>query len=105
MDGEPRTRRGSAFSDPQWISVDIGAPYALRRIVLNWQNAAARVYEIELSLDGVHWTSVAKVSDGKPGVHEFDAGGVRGHYLRVTGTQRTTGYRYSLYDIETYWMP
>ncbi|MBE7212049.1 MAG: discoidin domain-containing protein [Gluconacetobacter diazotrophicus] len=105
VDGDERTRWSSAFSDPQWITVDLEAPYTLRRIVLNWQNAAGKVYEIEVSADGAHWVSVAKVADGRPGVREFDAGGVRGRYLRVTGTQRTTGYGYSLNEIEAYGTP
>ena len=106
VDGNDKTRWASAFSDPQWITVDLEAPYALRKIVLNWQNAAARVYEIELSADGTHWTSAARVADGKPGVRVFDlSGGGKSRYVRVTGTQRTTGYGYSLYEIEAYGMP
>lgn len=105
VDGNDRTRWSSTYSDPQWISVDLEASYALRKIVLNWQNAAAKMYEIELSADGTHWTSVAKVTDGKPGVRDFDANGARGRYLRITGTQRTTGYGYSLYEIEAYGTP
>ncbi len=105
VDGKGDTRWSSAFSDPQWITVDLAAPYSLKKIVLNWQNAAARAYEIELSLDGTHWTSAAKVADGQPGVRAFELNGARGRYLRVTGTQRTTGYGYSLNEIEAYGTP
>ena len=31
--------------------------------------------------------------------------GTRGRYLRITGTQRTTGCGYSLYEIEAYGTP
>ncbi len=105
VDGDDRTRWGSAFSDPQWIMVDLEQTYRLKKIVLNWQNAAARVYEIELSTDGSHWSSAAKVDDGKSGIRTFDLNSVPARYLRVTGSQRTTGYGYSLYEIEAYGTP
>ncbi|MBA3963176.1 MAG: discoidin domain-containing protein [Chthoniobacterales bacterium] len=105
VDGNDKTRWGSAFSDPQWIMVDLEKTYGLKKVVLNWQNAAAKVYELELSNDGSHWSSAAKVDDGKPGVRTFDLNSVKARYLRVTGTQRTTGYGYSLYEIEAYGTP
>jgi hypothetical protein len=104
-DDNPKTRWSSAFSDPQWIAVDLEAVYALSKIVLTWENAAAKTYDIEVSEDGAKWTSVTKVLDGKPGARPFDLNGTKARYIRITGTQRTTGYGYSLYEIEAYGMP
>lgn len=105
VDGNDKTRWESAHSDPQSITVDLETVFALKKIVLNWENAAGKVYDIELSQNGTDWTSAAHVDDGKPGVSTFDLNGAKARYIRVSGTQRTTGYGYSLYEIEAYGMP
>ncbi len=105
LDGNEKTRWESAHSDPQSISVDLESPLALKKIVVTWETAAAKVYDVETSLDGAKWTSVAHVTDGKAGAREFDLNGTKARYIRIAGTQRTTGYGYSIYEIEAYGMP
>ena len=41
-DGNTGTRWSSAFSDPQWIQVDLGATATISQVVLNWEAAYAR---------------------------------------------------------------
>src|SRR3954451_10748317 len=36
VDGNPGTRWSSAFADPQWIQIDLGAAATLSRVVLRW---------------------------------------------------------------------
>ncbi len=43
VDGNTGTRWSSAFSDPQWIQVDLGATATIDQVVLNWEPAYARV--------------------------------------------------------------
>jgi hypothetical protein len=105
VDGNGKTRWASAFSDPQWIKVDLEGTYTLNRIVLNWEAAAARTYEIELSTDGVGWTSAAKITDGKPGIRTIEMGDAKARFVRVTGTERVSKYGYSLWEIEAYGRP
>ena len=102
VDGNPKTRWESDASDPQSITVDLDNAYTLRKIVLNWEGAAAKTYQIEVSTDGTTWLPVAQVEDGKAGVREFALDSVKTRYIRVTGTTRTTGYGYSIYEIEAY---
>jgi hypothetical protein len=101
-DGNPQTRWASASSDPQWIKVDLEKLYSLEKVSLHWQNAAAKVYQIEVSKDGTEWKAVQEVKDGKSGLRVFEMSGVQSRYLRITGSQRTTGYGYSLFEIEAY---
>jgi hypothetical protein len=42
VDGNGGTRWSSAFSDPQWIRVDLGATTSINRIVLRWETAFGR---------------------------------------------------------------
>ncbi len=39
VDASATTRWASAFADPQWIQVDLGATYAINRVRLQWEAA------------------------------------------------------------------
>ena len=61
VDGNTGTRWSSAFSDPQWVQVDLGASLAVCQIVLTWETAYATAFQIQLSGDGAAWTTVYTV--------------------------------------------
>lgn len=42
MDGNSGTRWSSAFSDPQWLEVDLGSSQSVRGVTLNWEAAYAK---------------------------------------------------------------
>ncbi|PWR05592.1 hypothetical protein DKT68_26720 [Micromonospora acroterricola] len=58
VDGDNGTRWGSAFSDPQWLRVDLGATATVSRVVLRWEAAFARAFTVQTSADGTAWTTV-----------------------------------------------
>jgi F5/8 type C domain len=99
VDGDPETRWSSAFADPQWITIDLGAKVDITRVRLNWETAYARRYSIEISDDGMTFQSVKSVSKGTEGVDDLDLV-ASGRYLRVLGSERATQYGYSLWEIE-----
>ncbi len=39
VDGIATSRWGSAFTDPQWIYVDLGATYNVNRVKITWEAA------------------------------------------------------------------
>ncbi|GAA1967907.1 discoidin domain-containing protein [Catenulispora subtropica] len=39
VDGNPASLWSSAFSDPQWLQVDLGSVQSIGRVVLSWENA------------------------------------------------------------------
>ena len=101
FDENPTTRWSSAYSDPQWIQVDLGSVQNIARVWLNWENAYAGSYNIQLSSDGSHWTSVYTTTNGPGSINDLVALG-SGRYVRVTGTQRGTVYGYSLWQFEVF---
>jgi hypothetical protein len=101
VDGNASTRWSSAFSDPQWITVDLGSPAEIARVKLNWQEAFATAYEIQASNDGVVWTTLKSVTDGDGGIDEYDVS-AQGRYVRMSGSKRSTPWGYSLWEFEVY---
>ncbi|AWZ09390.1 MULTISPECIES: discoidin domain-containing protein [unclassified Streptomyces] len=101
VDGNNGTRWSSQFSDPQWIQVDLGAPAQLSQVVLRWETAAAKAYRVELSTDGTNWSTAYSTANATGGVQTHDITGTA-RYVRVYGTQRTTGYGYSLWEFQVY---
>jgi len=103
-DGNAATRWGSLYTDPQWITVDLGQSYDLTRVRLNWEAAFGRAYRIETSPDNATWTARYSTTTGDGGVDDVTLTG-SGRYVRVYGTQRATQWGYSLWDLNVYGTP
>ncbi|MGX5391451.1 discoidin domain-containing protein [Streptomyces anulatus] len=101
VDGDGGTRWSSAFSDPQWIRVDLGSPAALSRVELAWEAAHAKSYRIELSADGTIWTTAYSTTTSAGGNETLTISG-EARYVRLTGTERATGYGYSLWEFKVF---
>lgn len=97
FDGNPATRWASAFSDPQWIRVDLGASVPICRVVLTWEAAYARSFQIQVSADAATWTTVHSATAATGGTQTLAVSGT-GRYVRMYGTARATGYGYSLWE-------
>jgi hypothetical protein len=101
VDGNEKTRWSSAFRDPQWLTVDLGAVSPIGRIRLSWEGAFAKDYDLQVSSDGVDWTTVASVSDGDGGIDVHEVA-VTGRWVRMMGTKRATPYGYSLWELQVF---
>ncbi len=101
VDGDDRTRWGSAFGDPQWLMVDLGEAVPLSRVRLRWEAAYAKSYDIQVSSDGVRWTTVRHETSGQGGVEEQDLG-TTARYVRMVGLRRATPYGYSLWEMQVF---
>jgi beta-glucanase (GH16 family) len=101
VDGNTGTRWSSGFSDPQWIQVDLGATHSICRVVLNWEAAYARAYQIQTSNDASNWTTIYSTTTGDGGIDDLTVSG-SGRYVRMYGTQRATQYGYSLWEFQVY---
>jgi F5/8 type C domain/Beta-1,3-glucanase len=98
FDGNAGTRWSSAFSDPQWIQVDLGATATVSQVILNWEAAYARSFQIQVSATGTgSWTNIFSTTTGTGGVQTLNISGT-GRYVRMNGTVRATVYGYSLFE-------
>ncbi|MBD3917193.1 cellulase family glycosylhydrolase [Paenibacillus sp. PR3] len=102
FDGNSSTRWSSVYSDPQWISVDLGSAIAISGVMLNWEVAYGKAYSIQTSLDNSTWTTVYSTTTGDGGIDNISISSRDARYVRMNGTQRGTSYGYSLWDFEVY---
>src|SRR2546423_11270061 len=57
-DGNVSTRWSSQFSDPQWVEVDLGSTQSICQVVLDWETAYGKAFQIQTSNDSSTWTSI-----------------------------------------------
>ncbi|MFJ8397852.1 beta-N-acetylglucosaminidase domain-containing protein [Streptomyces sp. NPDC094144] len=101
-DGDPETRWSSPAEDGAWWQAELPAPARIGQVVLDWQDAYASRYRVQVSADGRTWRTAATVQEGRGG-HEsvrMDAKDTR--FLRVQGDGRATEYGYSLWSVQAY---
>lgn len=104
VDGNGGTRWSSRHgNDPEWIELDLGKVRMIRRLVLQWENAYAFSYKIEVSRDRKKWAEVYKTEagDGK----QDDILLEKRHparYIRLTGFSRATKWGYSLWEVQAF---
>ncbi|MDX6279618.1 MAG: hypothetical protein QOH03_689 [Kribbellaceae bacterium] len=102
VDGDQGTRWSSAHAvDPQWIQVDLGQTATVNQVVLNWETAAAKAFQIQVSADGTNWNSIYSTTTSTGGDQTLTVSG-SGRYVRMLGTQRTTQWGYSLWEFKVF---
>ena len=100
-DGSLSTRWSSAFSDPQWLEVDLGSTQSVCQVVIHWEAAYAKAFQIQTSNDNSTWTSIFSTTTGTGGTQTLNVSG-SGRYIRMDGTVRGTQYGYSIFEFQVY---
>ncbi|MFI6133678.1 discoidin domain-containing protein [Micromonospora sp. NPDC051141] len=101
-DGDAGTRWSSAFADPQWLQVDLGATATVDQVQLVWEAAYATAFQIQVAAAPTGpWTTVHTTTAGTGGTQTLAVTGT-GRYVRMYGTARATGYGYSLWEFKVF---
>ncbi|MFJ8690482.1 serine/threonine protein kinase [Micromonospora wenchangensis] len=101
VDGDPATRWGSQYRNPQWLIVDLGSPWRISEVVLRWQPSARAVFfRLDTSTDGRQWKTVYNGIFGSGEVDRIPLDGVTGRFVKMHGTQQSGERGYSLHEIE-----
>ena len=102
-DGDLATRWASNFAGDAYVYVDLYATYDVCKVVVNWEAAYAKQYSIDVSTDGVNWTTVHKDTAGNGGVDTIEFAAVPARYVRMQGIERfMADFGYSIYELEVY---
>ena len=102
VDGDDGTRWSSGFSDPQWISIDLGKPTTIDHVRLLWEAAYATAYQIQVSGDNKTWTDVYSTTNGPGGDETLKFAPVTARWVRIFCTKRALTFGDSLYSVEVY---
>ncbi|MEV6302971.1 DUF1996 domain-containing protein [Actinoplanes sp. NPDC051861] len=101
VDGNGGTRWSSAFSDPQWLQVDLGASATITSVRLDWEAAYARSFSLRVSANGSSWTTVYSTTNGTGGDQTLTVSGT-GRYVRLETTVRATQWGVSLTEFQVF---
>lgn len=101
-DGDPTTRWSSPAEDGAWWQAELAEPARIGQVVLQWQDAYASRYRVQVSADGRTWRTAATVRDGKGGRESVRMDAKDTRFLRIQGDGRGTEFGYSLWSVEAY---
>ncbi len=105
VDGSTTTRWSSAWSDDQWIQVDLGQTATLDHVELAWEGAYGKAFGVQVSDNPTSgFTTVATVANGAGGNQSIAASGA-GRYVRLALQTRATGYGFSLWELRVFGTP
>lgn len=114
IDGNINTRWSSAFSDPQWITVDLGEDRLIGKVVLDWEAAHSSQYVLQVNesknANNPVWRTFYTRTNGQGGVEVINQSDFEtdqnfaafGRYIRMYSTQRGTPWGNSLFEFEVY---
>ena len=82
--------------------IDLGDFYTVDEFKVIWENAAAKEYKIQVSIDGENWKDVYNVTDGKSAeIKEGNFSPVSTKYIRLFGISKTMEiYGFSIFDFQ-----
>ncbi|MEV6348192.1 discoidin domain-containing protein [Actinoplanes sp. NPDC051851] len=100
VDGDTTTRWSSAFTDPGWISLDLGARWQVTTVTLVWERSYGVAYRVDTSTDGRAWKTLWSTTAGTGGTVKIPARDTVARYVRMYGTKRVSEYGYSLLEFQ-----
>lgn len=106
IDNNVKTRWESGWSDSEYLIVDLGASFFVKKIELMWQYASAKDYSIMVSSDGVNYKSIADVCalalvERRSESFLFKKM-VECRYIKINCQKRTTEWGYSIWEMAVY---
>ncbi len=104
-DADAATRWASKYAPDQWVVIDLGKTFDIKRVILNWELASGRKYKVQLSDNASVWTDIYETTEGDGGIDTLNGLQGSGRFIRLLLTERNTKYGYSLWEIEVYGEP
>ena len=93
------SNKDNPYEDPQTWSMDLGRSYEIDKVVLYWENAAAKKYKIYVSENKTDWMEVASEEAGEKGRFKYDFAPTNARYVKIELEERTMEiYGYCMYE-------
>src|SRR5262245_63668887 len=101
VDGNASTRWGSAFTNNEWIYVDLGSTATISRVLLNWLAAYSSGYQIHVSNNATTWTTIFTTTTGNGAIDDLTVSG-SGQIGRASCRKRAKQWGYALFEIQIF---
>jgi hypothetical protein len=108
FDGDVNTRYSSLYSDNEWISVDLGQVFLIDQVVLVWERAYGKDFNLLFSLDGsfadlnkdsIQIRNNVLGTDSVAGTNTIKTKtNTIARYVKMQGVHRATVFGYSLFE-------
>jgi PKD repeat protein len=98
IDGISTSRWSSMHTDPQWIMLDLEDTVSIGGVLLDWEAASAKEFNIYISTDSIKWTEMYFTTKGPGGTQKISFDSVEARFIMMHGIKRSTPYGYSLYE-------
>lgn len=93
------SNKDNPYEDPQTWSMDLGRSYEIDKVILYWENAAAKKYKIYVSENKTDWMEVASEEAGEKGRFKCDFAPTNARYVKIELEERTMEiYGYCMYE-------
>lgn len=102
IDHNAETRWSSGFSDDQYLTLDFGTSQPINHVHIEWENAHATQYLLQVSDDNANWSTIKSVDNSQGGTEDWTGLAGQGRYLRMKGIKRATQYGYSIFEIQAF---
>ena len=102
VDGDPATYWSSTFADPAWLAVDLGEAHRIAHVRIAWENAYAKAFAVQVSLDGANWKEVFNEEKGKGGVSEVQFAPAEARHVRIVCTERGTQWGHAIRELQVF---
>jgi len=100
FDGDLATRWSSAYTDNNWVTIDLGSQTQISKVVLYWESYA-KSYQIQTSNDNKTWTTQHDEKAGTGGISSIPLS-VNARWVRMIASARGTQWGYSLWEFQIF---
>lgn len=102
IDGKKSSRWQANGNDKESITVNLEEPHYIHQVSIDWEASYAAQYKIEVSLDGINYTTIHTENNGKGSLENIYFDETLVQYVRMQGIKRAIEWGYSIYEFEVY---
>ncbi len=93
---------GIANPETEWFTVDLGAIYSVKRVLINWEAAYGKQYLMQVSTDNANWTTIYNETNGNGATDDLTGLTGAGQYVRMQGVKRALNYGFSMWEFQVF---
>ncbi len=108
VDGDMSSRWSAGSYRDEWLRVDLGTITTVGQVVIHWHRDFAEDYQVKVSRDGYHWTTVMEINHGNGGLDAIAFASREARYVLIdceeasSDSSSSDSGGFSIYELEVY---